>query len=203
MEFLAFQKAFTFLFGTAMIIKSFISDRHSSIAKWMKEDCLTRCREIGKPAVQHFFDSWHIAKTKVDDEGKPILHVKYLKFKEGVATVRAAKVASNYDYVAEIYKTLTTTPRAELKLLEEELKHEVPDPMHSMLEDKEDKGEAIIKYKRRKERETVIIPPTCTEEELQETNERTASGRRPPHCSKCGQPKRGHKRDRCQPEDNN
>ncbi|PFX17372.1 hypothetical protein AWC38_SpisGene18315 [Stylophora pistillata] len=132
MEFLAFQKAFTFLFGTAMIIKSFISDRHSSIAKWMKEDCLTRCREIGKPAVQHFFDSWHIAKN----------------------------------YVAEIYKTLTTTPRAELKLLEEELKHEVPDPMHSMLEDKEDKGEAIIKYKRRKERETVIIPPTCTAQNL-------------------------------------
>lgn len=55
--------------------------------------------------------------TKVDDEGKPILHVKYLKFKEGEATVREAKVASNYDYVAEIYKTLTTTPRAELKSL--------------------------------------------------------------------------------------
>lgn len=141
--------------------------------------------------------------TSVDDEGKPILHVKYLKFKERKVTVREAKVASNYDYVAEIYKTLTTTPRAELKLLEEELKHEVPDPMHNMLEDK-DKGEAIIKYKRQKERETVIIPPTYTEEELQETNERrTASGRRTPHCSKCGQPQRGHKRDQCQSEDNN
>lgn len=46
MEFLAFQKAFTFLLGTAMIVKSFISDRHTSIAKWMKEDCLRRCREI-------------------------------------------------------------------------------------------------------------------------------------------------------------
>ena len=51
MEFLAFQKAFTFLLGTGMIIKSFISDRHTSIAKWMREDCPRHCREIGKPVV--------------------------------------------------------------------------------------------------------------------------------------------------------
>ena len=38
-------------------------------------------------------------------------------------------------------------------------KQEVP---HSMLEDKEDKAKAINKYKRWKEMETVIIPPTCT-----------------------------------------
>lgn len=38
--------------------------------------------------------------TKVEDEGKPILHVKYLKFKEGEATVREAKVASNYDMLS-------------------------------------------------------------------------------------------------------
>jgi len=38
MEFLAFQKAFTFLLGTTMVIKSFISDRHTSIAKWMREE---------------------------------------------------------------------------------------------------------------------------------------------------------------------
>ena len=35
-------------------------------------------------------------ETKVDDEGQPILHVKYAKFKEGEATVREAKVSSNY-----------------------------------------------------------------------------------------------------------
>ena len=35
-------------------------------------------------------------ETKVDDEGQPILHVKYPKFKEGEATVREAKVSSNY-----------------------------------------------------------------------------------------------------------
>lgn len=34
--------------------------------------------------------------------------------------------------------------------------------MHSMLGDKEDKGEAINKYKRGKEMETVITRPTYT-----------------------------------------
>ena len=38
------------------------------------------------------------------------------------------------DYVADIYNTLMTAPRAELKALENELKQEVPAPLHSMLE---------------------------------------------------------------------
>ena len=63
MEVLAFRKAFTFLLGTGMIIKSFICDRHTSIAKWMRGNCARRCREIGKPVVQHFFDLCHIAKS--------------------------------------------------------------------------------------------------------------------------------------------
>lgn len=66
------------------------------------------------------------------------------------------------DYVAHIYQTLTTTPRAELKLLVEDLKQEVPQPLHTMLVDKESREEAITKYKQRKELETVICPPTCT-----------------------------------------
>ena len=65
------------------------------------------------------------------------------------------------DYVAYIYSTLTTTPRTELKLVEEELKEQVPDPLHCMLE-KESKEDAIMKYQQRKEKETVICPPTCT-----------------------------------------
>lgn len=64
MEFLAFQKAFTFLLGTGMIVKSFISDRHTSIAKWMREDCPKLCKDIGKPSVAHYFDIWHIGKSK-------------------------------------------------------------------------------------------------------------------------------------------
>lgn len=65
MEFLAFQKAFTFLLGTTMVIKSFISDRHTSIAKWMREECPKKCSELGKPVIKHYFDLWHIGKSKL------------------------------------------------------------------------------------------------------------------------------------------
>ena len=63
--------------------------------------------------------------------------------------------------MADIYLTLTSTPREDLNLLVEELKAQVPDALHSMLE-KESKEEAIQKYQERKEKGTVICPPTCT-----------------------------------------
>ena len=66
------------------------------------------------------------------------------------------------DYVVDIYEILTTTPKEELKSLAEELKQDVPDPLHTMLVEKESKEEAITKYRQRKEKETVICPPTCT-----------------------------------------
>lgn len=65
------------------------------------------------------------------------------------------------EYVEEIDQTVITTSRQELKLLEEELKQGVLEPVHSML-DKETRGEAIEKHKARKHRQTVICPPTCT-----------------------------------------
>ena len=64
MEFLGHQRAFAYLFTTAMKIKSFISDRHRSIAKLMRETCPKKCRELNKPVVEHFFDLWHVAKRK-------------------------------------------------------------------------------------------------------------------------------------------
>ena len=64
MEFLGHQRAFAYLFTTAVKIKSFISDRHRSIAKWMRETCPKKCRELNKPVVEHFFDLWHVAKRK-------------------------------------------------------------------------------------------------------------------------------------------
>ena len=66
------------------------------------------------------------------------------------------------DYVVDIYETLTTTPKEELKSLAEKLKQDVPDSLHTMLVEKEIKEEAIAKYRQRKEKETVICPPTCT-----------------------------------------
>lgn len=41
-------------------------------------------------------------ESKVDGEGEPILRVTYAKFKEGEATVREAKVSSNYGRYFEI-----------------------------------------------------------------------------------------------------
>ena len=77
MEFLAFQKAFTFVLGSGMIIKSFISDRHASIAKWMREECPKKCKDLGKPIIDHFFDLWHIAKSKYHIQ--PFLFHGYFK----------------------------------------------------------------------------------------------------------------------------
>ena len=67
--------------------------------------------------------------------------------------------------VAETYETLVNTKREELKLLEQELQRNVPEPLHSMLV-KETKEEAIAKHKTRKQKETVICGPTCTREGL-------------------------------------
>lgn len=68
MEFLGHQKALAFLLGTGMVIKSFISDRHQSIAKWMREECPKKCRELGKPLIDHFFDLWHIGKSNYNKQ---------------------------------------------------------------------------------------------------------------------------------------
>jgi len=46
--------------------------------------------------------------------------------------------------------------------LEDELKTEVPEPLHNMLKDKESKVEAMEKFLSRKKRETNICPPTCS-----------------------------------------
>jgi hypothetical protein len=64
MEFMGHQKAFDFLFTTGITIKSFVSDRHTSIAKWMLEECPKKCKELGQHIVNHFFDLWHIGKSK-------------------------------------------------------------------------------------------------------------------------------------------
>ena len=63
-EFMAFKEAMAYLLTTGIIIKSFISDRHASIAKWMREECGRKCAELGKPVINHFLDLWHIGKSK-------------------------------------------------------------------------------------------------------------------------------------------
>jgi len=64
MEFWGHQKAFAFLLGTGMIIKAFVSDRHLAITKWMREECPKECKKQRKPVIKHYFDLWHIGKSK-------------------------------------------------------------------------------------------------------------------------------------------
>lgn len=63
MEALGHQKAMSFLLTTGLIITTFVSDRHATIAKWMRETCPKLCKELGKPVIQHFYDLWHIGKS--------------------------------------------------------------------------------------------------------------------------------------------
>ena len=64
MEFFGHQRAFEFLLATGMTITTFVSDRHTSIAKWMRVDCPIKCRELGKTVITHLFDCRHIARSK-------------------------------------------------------------------------------------------------------------------------------------------
>lgn len=64
MEFVGHQRAFTFLLATDMIIKSFVSDRHKSITKWMRVESPKMCKALQKPIIDNFFDLWHIGKSE-------------------------------------------------------------------------------------------------------------------------------------------
>lgn len=47
------------------------------------------------------------------------------------------------DFVADIFETLTITPKADLKSIPEELKQEVPEALHTMFAEKESREEAV------------------------------------------------------------
>ena len=54
MEYMGFQRSMTYLTECGIKISTFISDRHTSIAKHMRE----RLKE-----VTHYFDLWHLKKS--------------------------------------------------------------------------------------------------------------------------------------------
>lgn len=54
MELQGAKKCFHFLKQAGLTIANFVSDRHRSIAKWIRE-----C----EPNTSHFFDIWHVAKS--------------------------------------------------------------------------------------------------------------------------------------------
>ena len=84
MEALGHQKAMQFLLTTGMIITTFVSDRHATITKWMRETCPKMCKELGKPVIKHFFDLWHIGKSIFDLKYfSQYIHAKYYMFCRG------------------------------------------------------------------------------------------------------------------------
>ena len=56
-----------------MVITAFISDRHSQIARWMRVECPQICKALGKTVTAHFFDLWHIGKSKLLKKYRPVL----------------------------------------------------------------------------------------------------------------------------------
>ena len=57
MEFMAFKECMNYLIGYGLVITTFISDRHVSIASHMKK-VLTR--------ITHYFHIWHLKKSKLN-----------------------------------------------------------------------------------------------------------------------------------------
>ena len=55
MELKGTQDSFAFLKAAGLVIAVFISNRHHSITKWIREQ---------EPATSHFFDIWHVAKSR-------------------------------------------------------------------------------------------------------------------------------------------
>lgn len=56
MEFMGFKQCMDYLLGCGVLITTFISDRHTTIASHMKK-VLTK--------IVHYFDLWHLKKSKL------------------------------------------------------------------------------------------------------------------------------------------
>jgi hypothetical protein len=57
MEYQGFQRSMEFVFSEELNMTIFISDRHTSIKKHMREQL---------PKVIHYFDLWHLTKSKME-----------------------------------------------------------------------------------------------------------------------------------------
>ena len=57
MEYEDFNRSIDYLIGREIVISTFVSDRHSSIAKHMREK---------KTDIIQYFDLWHLKKSKTN-----------------------------------------------------------------------------------------------------------------------------------------
>ena len=55
MEFMGFKACMEFIIGYGILITAFVSDRHVSIAAYMKKSLMK---------ITHYFDIWHLKKSK-------------------------------------------------------------------------------------------------------------------------------------------
>jgi len=56
MEFMGFKQCMDYLLGCGVLITTFISDSHTTIASHMKKVL---------PKIVHYFDIWHLKKSKL------------------------------------------------------------------------------------------------------------------------------------------
>ena len=54
MEYAGFCQSMEYLLGLGLVVKTFVSDRHSAIAKHMREKL---------SSITHYFDIWHLKKS--------------------------------------------------------------------------------------------------------------------------------------------
>ena len=54
MEYTGFVRSMEYLLSLGLVFKTFVSDRHSAIAKHMREKL---------PNIKHYFDIWHLKKV--------------------------------------------------------------------------------------------------------------------------------------------
>jgi hypothetical protein len=48
------QRALTYIISLGFSIREIVTDRHPQIQKWLRET---------HPAIKHYYDIWHVAKS--------------------------------------------------------------------------------------------------------------------------------------------
>lgn len=98
------------------------------------------------------------------------------------------------DYVEELFQFFLQLSKEQLQGAVQDLKEMTPEPMNSMLVDKQPRGEAIRKRAERLSMVTRDVPPTSDPEEGHSAGQsREQSTRARPLCSACKNPMRGHR----------
>lgn len=70
MEYLGFQRSLAYLSECGIKISTFISDRHTSIAKHMREKLID---------ITHYFDLWHLKKSMFETHCVFFKHIDVIK----------------------------------------------------------------------------------------------------------------------------